>query len=128
MSKIFYIFTTIIFTLCTTVPTFAEESTKDDSPFLPAWRLLNNNDKQQFVSGYQQGWKDAVKIIDIVIGYLKTNPAEGAKALEQIRNIYNLSTIKTHTLVHEIDLFYANPQNNTAPLSKAVTAAKTKLQ
>jgi len=95
-----------------------------DSPFLPTWRLLNTDNKQQFISGYQYAWKDAVKIMKIVETYIKQNPKEGAKALESIQTIYDISEMKPDTLVQFINNFYSQPDNNQAPLSKAITAAK----
>lgn len=118
----------IITTIFCYSPVFADNKSsspsQSESSFLPIWRLLSPENKQQFVSGYQQGWKDAAKIIDIVITYLKNNPNEGAKSLESIRNIYDLSNIKPEELVKALDQFYATPENHTAPFSKAITAAK----
>ena len=110
----------VLMTLALTVPTYADDS---EVAFAPTWKLLGTNDKKQFIGGYQQGWKDANKIIDIAISYLETNPEEGARALRSIRSIYDLSRVSPDNLAHGIDLFYADPDNASAPLSKAVTAA-----
>lgn len=98
----------------------------EDSAFLPAWKLLGNNEKQEFISGYIQGWKDAVKILDIVISYVRENPERAERALISIKEIYDMSRVRPDQLVHEIDLFYSDPANRNAPLSKAMTAAKAK--
>jgi len=99
-----------------------------ESAFLPAWKLLGQQEKQQFISGYLQGWKDAVKILDIVISYVKENPERAARALESIKEIYEMRGVHADQFVHEIDLFYSDPVNRSAPLSKAITAAKAKVQ
>ena len=98
----------------------------EDSSFLPAWKLLEQQEKQQFISGYAQGWKDAVKIIDIVISYVKENPERAERALESIKEIYSMSGVRPDQLVHEIDVFYSDPANRNAPLSRAITAAKAR--
>ena len=110
----------VLMALALAFPTFADDS---ETAFAPTWKLLGTSDKKQFIGGYQQGWKDANKIIDIAINYLETNPEEGARALKSIRSIYDLSRVSPDTLVHGIDLFYADPDNASAPLSKAVTSA-----
>ena len=128
MLKVTSVIAIIITTILASSPVFAENnpSKQEDGSFLPAWRLLNTENKQQFVSGYQRGWKDAVNIIDIVITYLKTNPSEGIKALESVRNIYDLENLRPDDLVKAIDKYYADPDNNNAPFSKAITAAKNR--
>ena len=95
-----------------------------ESAFLPAWKLLSIQEKQQFISGYLQGWKDVVKILDIVIRYVEENPEKAAKSLESIKEIYDMSAMRPDRLVSIIDTFYSDPANSKAPLSRAVTAAK----
>ena len=100
----------------------------EESSFLPAWKLLGQQEKQQFISGYLQGWKDAVKILDIVITYVQQNPERAARALQSIKGIYEMPGARPDQLVHEIDVFYSDPANRNAPLSKAITAAKARTQ
>lgn len=96
--------------------------------FLPTWKLLTTDQKQQFIAGYIQGWKDAARVTDIAIGYVRTNPERAIEGLEGIRQLYDLSGVKPIQLAHEIDAFYSDPENNGAALSKAITAARRRIQ
>ena len=104
---------------------FAETST--DS-FFPTWRLLNKQQKQQFIAGYLQGWKDAEKVTEITLDYVRKNPDKAVKGLESVRGLYDLSYLQPDELAHEIDDFYSDPDNHEASFSKAVTAAKQEVK
>ncbi len=106
----------------------ADEEGLRPAPFLPSWRLLSNEGKQQFISGYLQGWKDAVRILEVAIMYLKENPDRGVQALENIKQIYEIRELPPDELVKQIEMFYADPAHRDAPLSRAVTAAKAKMR
>ena len=113
-------------TLCA----FAQETgqKREGNSFSPTWRLMQNQEKQQFIAGYIQGWRDAAKMTDIAISYVRSNPERAVEGLEGIRSLYNLGSVKPSQLVQEIDAFYADPENNTSPLSAAITSAKTRLR
>ena len=101
-------------------------SASEEIAFLPTWKLLNTQEKQQFVSGYTKGWKDAAQVIDIAISYVEQNPEKAVEGLKSLREVYELGDIRPDTLVQEIDAFYSDPENSKANLSKAVTAAKNR--
>ena len=94
--------------------------------FLPTWKLLSSQEKQQFISGYVQAWRDAASVNDVVIGYIKSNPDKAAQSLDSIRSIYDFSGVPVEQLVRGIDDFYADPEHQAAPLSKAVSGAKSR--
>jgi len=99
-----------------------------DAPFLPTWRLLSADQKQQFIAGYLYGWGDAAKVVDIVIGYVRANPDEAIRGLEKLRDVYGLADLKAASIVREIDQFYADPANGGAGLPLAINAARGKLR
>ena len=91
--------------------------------FLPIWKLLSHGEKQQFIAGYIQGWKDAAKVIDVAIAYVRDNPKQALQSLERIKSLYLLSDAKATAIVERIDDFYTKPENRDAPLSLAISAA-----
>lgn len=95
--------------------------------FLPVWKLMSGQEKLQFIAGYIQGWKDAAKVTDIAIDYVKSNPTEAVDGLERIRRLYGLSGVRPSQIVDEVDDFYSDPDNMNSPLSVAVTAAKNRV-
>ena len=92
--------------------------------FLPTWRLLSVEQKQQFISGYLFGWRDAARITRIAAEYVRENPQKGLESLENIQSLYHFSDIKPAVMVSAIDTFYAEPKNNNASLFMAITAAQ----
>ena len=122
MKKLIVLVSFIAFAMSTSDCAFADQ----EASFLPTWRLLSSQEKQQFISGYVQAWKDAASVNDVVIGYIKSNPDKAAQALESIRSIYDFSGVPVEQLVSGIDDFYTDPENLGAPLSKAVSGAKSR--
>ncbi len=96
----------------------------DSTPFLPTWRLLTKEQKQQFISGYLQGWKDAGKITDVALEHIRKNPEQAVKALESIQGIYELSHHGPDILAREVDNFYSEPENSQASLSVAISSSR----
>jgi hypothetical protein len=92
--------------------------------FLPTWKLLTAQDKQMFMAGYIQGWKDAAKVTDVAIGYVKNNPEEAIAGLEGIKKLYDLGSLRPQQLADAVDAFYSDPDNSRAPLTRAITAVK----
>lgn len=93
-------------------------------PFYPTWKLLSPAEKQQFVAGYIQGWKDAERVTDVAISYVKENPGKAVDGLERIRSLYDLGDLRPALLASAIDEFYRDPDNLNGGLSQAVSAAK----
>ncbi|MCB0333248.1 MAG: hypothetical protein KDD55_07090 [Bdellovibrionales bacterium] len=116
-----YILSPLLFlvTLCFPQTLFA-----DSTPFLPTWRLLTKEQKQQFISGYVQGWRDAGKVTDVALDHIRKNPEQAVKALESIQNIYELSHLGPDLLAREVDDFYAEPDNSQASLSVAISSSR----
>lgn len=96
--------------------------------FAPTWKLLNSEQKQQFIAGYFHGWRDAERVIQIAKEYIKENPEQAVNGLQKIGDLYNLSGIKPELLVESLDIFFSNPDNKNASLSQAVSASKHVLQ
>jgi hypothetical protein len=109
-------------------PFILAEEREGSGSFLPVWKLLTLNEKQQFISGYLQGWRDAALVTDIAINYVKKNPERAIASLEGIKVLYRLKNSSSSQIVEAIDEFYADPENQNAPLSRAVTAARSKGQ
>lgn len=111
-------------TLVLTGTSWSSAERESGSGFLATWKLLSQQEKQQFIAGYLQGWRDAAKVTDIAIAYVRTNPSEAVAGLERIKELYNLEGLKPPQVVNDIDLYYSDPDNYEAPLSRAVTASQ----
>ena len=118
----------LLITTLVCIPSIGVSEGIEDSSFLPVWQLLNREQKQQFLAGYLQGMKDAAKMTDVLGGFVKDNPASATESLQRLKGIYlNLSQVTPDSLASEIDIFFADPKNREAPLSRAVTGARNKL-
>ena len=105
-----------------------EEFKDDERSFSPIWKLMNSEQKQQFISGYIQGWKDAARVTDIAISYIRSNPDKAIDSLQGVKQLYALGRLNPSLLTAEIDEFFADPANSSASLSRAITASKIRLQ
>lgn len=105
------------------VPAFVQQAEAES--FYSTWKLLSTAEKKQFAAGYLHGWKDAKKVNDIAVTYIRENPATAVDSVERIAKLYDVSTLRPDNLVESLDAFYDRPENKAAPLSAAVTAAKT---
>lgn len=115
----------IIWLIVSAAPSWA-----DDTPtgFLPVWRLLSSEQKQQFIAGYLQGLRDAGRITDVLATYIKDNPNKATETLAGSKEIYDFSGLNTASLVREIDRYFHDPNHSQATLSLAATAARNTLR
>ena len=104
----------------------ADDAVKSDDPFLPTWKLLNQEQKVQFVAGYLYGWTDARRVIDVALDYVRQNPKDAVSGLEKIRALYDMGGLKADTVAREIDSFYSDSQTKEASLSQAITAVRSR--
>jgi hypothetical protein len=100
----------------------------DKTAFLPTWKLLNPQEKQQFMAGYLYGWRDASKVTDIALNYVKENPDKAVEGLESIRALYDVSKLNSGGVVREIDGFFQDSDNHDATLMAAISYAKARLR
>ena len=105
----------------------AEGSTQTEASFLPTWKLLNSEAKQQFVAGYLFGWRDAARVTDLAIEYVKENPNNAVSGLERVRQIYDMEGLTAESMVRELDRFFSESEGRDATLSQAMTAAKLRM-
>lgn len=103
-------------------PAMAESGA--ETGFASTWKLLNTQDKQQFISGYLRGWKDAQQVTEVAITYVEQNPKNAVDGLKSLKGLYEVSSLSPDYLAREIDAFFKNPENANATLSAAITAAK----
>ncbi len=94
------------------------------TPIYPVWKLLSFEQKANYLAGYVQGWKDASRVTDIAIEYVKQNPEEAVRGLEQLKGLYDLSDVSPSLMVSKIDSFLGEPSNRSAPLSLAISTAR----
>lgn len=106
---------------------WAQPTETSDRPasFYPIWQMLSRTEKLQFIAGYVQGWRDAASVTDVAITYVREQPQNALEVLEKIRRLYESDTTPD-TLVPRIDAFYRNPENQSAPLSRAISAARAR--
>lgn len=96
--------------------------------FLPTWRILNSEQKQQFIAGYLRGMSDASIITDIAIGYLKENPKEAVQSLTALKNVYDVSALSPSEVVGLIDRYFSETENKDKSLSAAFNVARGRLK
>ncbi len=95
---------------------------------MPIWKIMNNQEKQQFIAGYIQGWRDAQKVTEIAQDYIRQNPNDAVEGLEKVKGLYDLSGLKPEMLVKGIEDFYLQPEHSRASLSRAISAAKNSVR
>lgn len=103
-----------------------ESKLAQEASFLPTWKLLNNEAKQQFVAGYLFGWRDAGRVTDAAIEYARQHPNDAVNGLEKIRAMYDTAGLSAERVVGELDSFFAAEGKN-ATLSQAITAVRRRL-
>jgi len=106
------------------VPAAAQEA--EPRPFYPTWKLLSITEKQQFIAGYLRCWKDTASILEIAIEYSRTDPARARDALQSLRALYGGRDVRPDTLASGIDAFFADPENQRATLTRAITSAMSR--
>lgn len=99
-----------------------------EEPFLPTWKLLKNEEKRQFIAGYMYGWRDAARVTDVAIEFVKSNPEQAVEGLEKVKSMYDLSRLRADTVTSELDRFFGDSGNKEATLSQAVTAVRKTLE
>jgi hypothetical protein len=115
-------------TLFGAAPAALTEGTSAPEPsFSPTWKLLRNDAKQQFIAGYLFGWRDAKRVTEVAIEYVRENPSEAVSGLERIRGLYNMEGITAESMVRELDTFFSESEGKDATLSQAITAARMRL-
>ena len=103
----------------------ADESS---ASFVPTWKLLNNEAKQQFIGGYLQGWKDAERVTAIALDYVKENPQKAVEGLEKIRALYDMQGLAPDELIRVLDAYFSQVEHKDATLSPAINASKQVLR
>ena len=101
---------------------------EEPASFLPTWKLLNAEQKQQFIAGYLQAWKDAAQVTDIAMGYIKENPDKALEGLSSVRALYDTQGLRPADIAHQVDLFFKETANRDASLSRAMSYAKAQMR
>ncbi len=111
---------TILF-ICTPLVTLAAPPIDN---FSVTWKHLSDEQRNQIITGYLFGWRDAAKITDIAIDYVKQNPAKAVEGLEKLKSLYDFSGLQPDLIVSRINKFYDLPDNQGRPLSLALSSVK----
>jgi hypothetical protein len=99
-----------------------------DASFLPTWKLLNTQEKQHFIAGYIHGWNDAARVTDVAIDFVRDNPGKAIDTLQKVKSVYDMQSVKPDALARAIDQFYADPDNAEAPLTRAISGVRERVQ
>jgi hypothetical protein len=105
----------------------------DDTPtaatnaFYPTWKLLNQAEKQHFVSGYKFASEDMHRVLEIVAKFIKENPDQAVEGINSLKRVFNYASVNPDRLAIELDAYFANSENQKASLSKAISAAKQRM-
>jgi hypothetical protein len=100
-----------------------EEASTD--PFYPVWKLLNTEQKQQFIAGYLRGWLDAARVTDVAIEFVEAHPQQALSGLRRLKQLYAVGELAPDSIVRGIDRFYGDPENHKLPLSSALSSARS---
>lgn len=92
------------------------------------WRLLTNEQKQEFLAGYVQGWRDASQVTDVAIDFVRENPNEAVAGLQRLKKLYEMSDLSPSFLAREVDKFFSEPANHSASFALAISAARAHLR
>lgn len=98
-----------------------------EDSFLPTWKLLKEQERQQFIAGYMFGWSDAAKVTDVAIQFVRENPTNAVEGLTKIRSLYDFKGLKADSVARQLDSFFSQPENRDATLSQAITAVRSEL-
>jgi hypothetical protein len=109
------------------VPAWGDDAQPTEHPFSPTWKLLKSDAKHQFVAGYLFGWRDAEKVTDIAIEYVKENPQGALEGLERLRGLYDMQGLSADSMVRELDAYFSEADSKDATLSQAITAVRGRL-
>ena len=105
----------ILFLLATCSISFADS-------FGATWKLLNQTQKEQFIAGYLQGFRDASKVTELTINYLEENPNKVDEGLRTLKALYNVEGSRPSAIVPRLDEYFRD--NSQASLSQALSAVK----
>lgn len=125
MRKMLLLFVLLSLSWASTAP--AESLPGDQSPFLPTWKLLRGDSKQQFVAGYLFGWRDAARVTDVAIEYVQQNPNNAVQSLEKIKGLYDMNDLTADMVVRELDRYFSENDSKDATLPQAITAVRMRL-
>lgn len=121
---------TLLLLVCTVLFVSNAITLQADTPaaFYPTWKLLKQEDKVQYLSGYMHAWQDAHLTLGIAADYVNQNPESAADSIRRLQRIYDFSSLRPDTLVREIDAYYADGKQQSSSLSQAITAARSRLR
>jgi hypothetical protein len=74
------------------------------------------------------GWRDAAKVTDAAIDFVKQNPKDAVEGLTKVRSLYEMDGVRADALVHELELFFEKSENRESTLSQAVTAVRFRMK
>lgn len=119
------LFCAVILSLCITGPALSDSEPPAVDNFSVTWKHLTDEQRSQIVTGYLFGWRDAARITDIAIDYIKNNPAKAVEGLERIKALYDFSGLQPDVVVKRLNRFYEQPDNRGKPLSAALSSVKS---
>lgn len=91
--------------------------------FAPTWKLMSQTEKRSFVSGFVQGWRYSSDINNLMLQFVKKHPDKAVDSIEDVARLYRVKFPELDTLIGRLDEFYANPENSSSGISKAISAA-----
>lgn len=106
-------------------PLFGQSPQEVGAPFGSTWKLLNQQEKRQFVSGYLAGLKDAERITGIALSFIKENPQQAVKGLERVQGLFGVGSLPADTVAAALDRYFSEPANASASLTLAMSAARS---
>jgi hypothetical protein len=114
-----------LLSLCLVSSVIAESEPPTIDNFSVTWKHLSDEQRSQIVTGYLFGWRDAARITDIAIEYVKSNPAKAVEGLEKLKSLYDFSGLQPDVVVSRLNRFYEQPDNRGKPLSAALSSVKS---
>jgi hypothetical protein len=117
---------TVSVSLLTALPVRAEIPAAP--PFAQTWKLMSSIEKQQFVAGYLFGLRDAARMQDVTLNYIRENPAQAVPGIEKIRDLLAAEGVKPDTMVRLVDEYFGDAKNRNATITMAMSLARSRAQ
>ena len=95
------------------------------TPFAETWKMMSSLEKQQFAAGYLFGLRDAARMQDVTLSYIRENPTQAISGIERIRDILSAEGASPDTLVRSVDEYFNDAKNRNATITMAMSRARS---
>lgn len=112
--------------LVSVLPGLSQAEIPPAPPFAQTWKMMSAVEKQQFVAGYLFGLRDAARMQDVTLAYIRENPAQAISGIERIRDILAADGVQPDRMVQLVDQYFADPKNREGTITMAMSLARSR--